>query len=301
VSRLLSIGVLVCNLKLSLPTSKLIFSKVGCSDPYNVHRADVSIRVATALDVFADLLSMLTLFSSHEAFYRTRNWKGLTYHFHIVMLLPLRLVWTLRISVTQKLALACLFSLGMVVVIFAFVRLYNITKATPEGAVDLTKLAEAPLTLSLWSQIEAAVSVIVANLPALRSFLRRQLGGSKYGPKGKGSSGGSSSATSKKIYQVYYTGKVDPTSKSKSAIRHQSVELASLDGNEDVEWPITGKAAAMLGVADRTMTMKSTETGDTGILTTTEVKVTRGPRTDQHRREDSLGSNFGLQLRPDLN
>jgi hypothetical protein len=216
------------------------------------------------------------------------------------MLLPLRLIWTLRISVTQKLALACLFSLGTVVVVFAFIRLYNITKATSEGAVDETKLAEAPLILSLWTQIEAAVAVIVANLPALRSFMRRQLGGAKYGSKESGSSGGSISAASKKVHQVHCTGKMDPTTKSKSAIRNQSVELASLDGFEIEEWPITGKAAAMLGLTERTMTVKSIEAGDAGILTTTEFKVTRSPRPDQHRREDSDGNIFGLQPRPNF-
>jgi hypothetical protein len=212
------------------------------------------------------------------------------------MLLPLRLLWSLRISVSQKLALACLFSLGMVVVVFSFVRLYNVTKATSEGAVDETKLADAPLILSLWTQIEAAVAVIVANLPALRSFIRRQLEGLKYRSKVSGSSGGSSSnSASKKMYQDHYTGKIDPVSRSKAAMRHQSVELASLDEKEDEEWPITGKAAAMLGIMDRTTAMKNIEAGDTGILATTEVKVTRGPSMDQRRRADSAGNTFGLQ------
>jgi hypothetical protein len=216
------------------------------------------------------------------------------------MLLPLRLIWTLRISVTQKLALACLFSLGIVVVIFAFLRLFNVTKATSEGAVDISKLADAPLTLSFWTQIEAAVSVIVANLPALRSFLHRQLGGPIYGSKESGSSGDRSTAASNKMYEVPYTGRMDPISRSKSAIRHQSVELDSLDENEDDEWPIVGKAAAMLGTNNRRMTMKSIEAGDTGILATTEIKVTREPRMEQHERVDSGGNTFGLQLRPDI-
>jgi len=216
------------------------------------------------------------------------------------MLLPLRLIWTLRISVTQKLALACLFSLGIVVVIFAFVRLFNVAKATSEGAVDISKLANAPLTLSFWTQIEAAVSVIVANLPALRSFLRRQLGGPIYGSKESGSSGDSSTAASNKMYEVPYTGRMDPTSGSKSVIWHQSVELDSLDEKEDDEWPITGKAAAMLGTNSRRMAMKSIEAGDTGILATTEIKVTRGPRMEQHERADTGGNTFGLQLRPDI-
>jgi hypothetical protein len=202
--------------------------------------------------------------------------------------------------VTQKLALACLFSLGMVVVALAFIRLYDVTQATSEGAVDETKFADAPLTLSLWSQIEAAVSVIVANLPALRSLMRRQLGGPNYGSKESGISGGSSIAASKKIYQAHYAGVMDPASRSKSTIRLQSMERASLDGKDEEEWPITGKAAAMLGIIDRTTTMKSLEAGDAGILATTEVKVTRSLRTDPHMRADSDVNIFGLQLRPDL-
>jgi len=128
--------------------------------------------------------------------------------------------------------------------------------------------------------------------------MRRQLGGPKYGSKQSGSSGGGSSAASKKMHQVHYTGKMDPTTKSKSAIRHQSVELASLDGDESEGWPIKGKAAVMLGLTERPTTMKSLEAGNAGILTTTEFRVTRSPRPDQHRREDSDGNIFGLQQRP---
>jgi hypothetical protein len=217
-----------------------------------------------------------------------------------VMLLPLHHVWTLRISITQKLALACLFCLGMVVVAIAFTRMYDVIKATSEGAVDETKLADAPLILLLWSQIEAAVSVIVANLPSLRSFMHRQPGGPNYGSQESGISGGSSSAASKRMYQVHYMGKMDPVSRSKSTIRHQSVELDSLDDKEDEAWPTTGKAVAMLGTTDQVVSMKSIEAGDAGILATTEVRVTRSPRTDQHRREDLGWNTFGLRLRPDL-
>jgi len=216
------------------------------------------------------------------------------------MLLPLRHVWTLRISVAQKLALVCLFSLGVVVVAIAIIRLYDVTKATSEGAVDETKLADAPLILSLWSQIEAAVSVIVANLPSLRSFMHRRPGGPKYGSQESDISSGSSSDASKRIYQVHHMGKMDTVSRSKSAIRHQSVELESLDDKEDEARPTTGKAIAMPDTTDRVVAMKSIEAGDAGILATTEVSVTSSPRTDQHRREDLGWNTFGLRLRPDL-
>jgi hypothetical protein len=210
------------------------------------------------------------------------------------MLLPLRLLWTLRISIPQKLGLACLFSLGIVVVIFTFVRLYNITKATAESTIDPTTLADGPIILSLWSQIEASVSVIVANLPAFRSFLRRQLGGPQYISK---SSGVTSDNHSRKMYQFNYTSKMDSNRRSRSAIRHQSVELLSLDGNDDDRWPITSKAAEVLGYyGDDRKIEKSSEDS---ILRTTEIKVTRSLRID-HKRMDSGNVPFGLQLRPDL-
>lgn len=88
------------------------------------------------------------------------------------MLLPLRLLMTLRISLKQKLALSCLFSLGIIVVVFAFIRLFNVTKATAESQTNPTTVADGPILLSLWSIIEAAVAVIVANLPAFRTLLR---------------------------------------------------------------------------------------------------------------------------------
>jgi hypothetical protein len=50
--------------KIFIHTFELTFSTAGCSDSDNLHRSDISIRVATALDVFADLLSMFASISS---------------------------------------------------------------------------------------------------------------------------------------------------------------------------------------------------------------------------------------------
>ena len=56
-------------------------------------------------------------------------------------------------------------------IIVAFVRLQHVTRATSSAQVDPTKIADGSILLSLWSQIEAAVAVLVANLPAFRSLL----------------------------------------------------------------------------------------------------------------------------------
>jgi hypothetical protein len=87
-----------------------------------------------------------------------------------VMLLPLRLLVTLKVNLRQKLALAGLFSLGTIVIIFAFVRLFEVTQATAESKTDPTTVAKGPILLSVWSVIEASVAVVVTNLPAFRSL-----------------------------------------------------------------------------------------------------------------------------------
>jgi hypothetical protein len=86
------------------------------------------------------------------------------------MLLPLRLLVTLKVNLRQKLALASLFSLGTIVIIFAFVRLFEVTQATAKSKTDPKTVAEGPILLSVWSVIEASVAVVVTNLPAFRSL-----------------------------------------------------------------------------------------------------------------------------------
>ncbi|KAL1960605.1 hypothetical protein VTO42DRAFT_7184 [Malbranchea cinnamomea] len=139
------LGCMISNFLTCKPLSKY-WSETGCSDPENVRRADESIKFATGADVAADFL---------------------------IMILPLRLLWNLQISRRQKVALACLFCLGLIVVAVAFIRLHYVTKATSSSQIDPTKMADGPLLLSLWSHIESSVAVVVANLPAFRSLLRK--------------------------------------------------------------------------------------------------------------------------------
>lgn len=64
------------------------------------------------------------------------------------MALPLHLLWNLQVNRKQKFALAGIFSLGVIVIVVAIVRVDK-TFATTEH-VD-------PVWLALWSQIEASV------------------------------------------------------------------------------------------------------------------------------------------------
>jgi hypothetical protein len=69
-----------------------------------------------------------------------------------------------------------IFSLGTIIIAFAFARLAQVTKATSNAAKDLTTIADGPVLLSMWSHIESSVSVIVATLPAFRYLLNGKIG-----------------------------------------------------------------------------------------------------------------------------
>lgn len=64
------------------------------------------------------------------------------------MALPLRLLWKLQIERKQKIALAGMFSLAIITVVFAIVRIIEINPTLKH--VD-------PVWLALWTMIEASV------------------------------------------------------------------------------------------------------------------------------------------------
>jgi len=140
------------------------------------------------------------------------------------MLLPLRLLVTVRISLKQKLGLTCLFSLGAIVIVFAFIRLSRVRIATTGPRSNPTTMADAPLILSLWSTIEAAIAVIVANLPAFRSLLRKEEN--------------TQQTDSKPDRGAHYPKTIG--SASKSAIVGRGVEMESLHSFEEVIDMTTG-------------------------------------------------------------
>lgn len=92
------------------------------------------------------------------------------------MMLPLNLLRKLQVSAQQKFGLAVIFSLGTIIVAFAFARLAQVTKATSNAAKDPSTIADGPVLLSMWSHIESSVSVIVATLPAFRYLLNGKIG-----------------------------------------------------------------------------------------------------------------------------
>ncbi|KAF2736873.1 hypothetical protein EJ04DRAFT_144237 [Polyplosphaeria fusca] len=157
---LLYLACMLSNFLTCAPLKKY-WSATGCSDPEDLRRSDASIKFATSADVVADL---------------------------IIMILPLNLLRKLQISRRQKFGLGLLFSLGSIIVAFAFARLAQVTKATSNITKDPTTVANGPILLSMWSHIESAVSIIVATLPVFRYLLNKNIRGSntpgRYGTPG---------------------------------------------------------------------------------------------------------------------
>lgn len=130
----------------SIPTDHLV---AGCGTPEDIRRADASIKFATIADVVADV---------------------------IIMILPLNLLRRLQVSTQQKFGLAVIFSLGTIIIAFAFARLGQVSKATSKMAKNPSTVADGPVLLSMWSHIESSVSIVVATLPAFRYLLNGKLG-----------------------------------------------------------------------------------------------------------------------------
>ncbi|KAL6721081.1 hypothetical protein ACLMJK_000181 [Lecanora helva] len=123
-------------------------SYAGCVITYPVSCTSfviVSLRYSTAVDLITDAM---------------------------IIALPLYLALRVQLPWTQKLALAAIFSLGVVIMLFAIIRIVvtNQHNSHPETS-----------WLNLWSQIEASVAVIISCLAPFKSlFTQRKLKSYEY-------------------------------------------------------------------------------------------------------------------------
>jgi hypothetical protein len=90
----------------------------------------------------------------------------------MIMALPLRLLKALQVTRPQKIGLAVVFCLGLIIVAVAIIRM---TQILGEARTD-------PAGLALWGLVESSVAVIVGSLPPLKSFMQKKL--AKYGTAG---------------------------------------------------------------------------------------------------------------------
>lgn len=106
----------------------------------SIERTKVSIEFTTIVDILSDLM---------------------------IMVLPLRILWNLRINARQKVGLAMVFGLATISMVFAIVRaVVTLGTLTPHGVSSLERAD--PISLTLYSVLEATIAVIVSCLPTFR-------------------------------------------------------------------------------------------------------------------------------------
>ena len=109
-------------------------SSTACSGPSANYRTIRDTTITTVMDVVTDIL---------------------------VLSFPIALLWKVRINLRQKLGLALILCLSIVMVIIALVRIAGINLAG--GNVNIVWLA-------FWMQQECSISVIMVSSAAFRSF-----------------------------------------------------------------------------------------------------------------------------------
>ncbi|KAH8694267.1 hypothetical protein BGW36DRAFT_384622 [Talaromyces proteolyticus] len=86
----------------------------------------------------------------------------------MIMLLPIKLIWALRLPLGQKFAIGGLFSIGIICVVMAVVRTVQI------GSQAKSNSTPSSSWLSFWAMIEAGIAVVIGTLPVFAIFFRRQ-------------------------------------------------------------------------------------------------------------------------------
>ncbi|KAL8906929.1 MAG: hypothetical protein Q9171_006062 [Xanthocarpia ochracea] len=120
----------------------------ACETPRDIRYSNACLYVAAAGDIASDLMSE-SFFKSLKALIDT----------HVVIGLGLRLLWSLKISAREKVALGAIFSVGLIKITFAVIRVVKIGASATHVN---------PIWLALWTMIEASVAIVVASLPSFR-------------------------------------------------------------------------------------------------------------------------------------
>ncbi|OAF60074.1 hypothetical protein VC83_02835 [Pseudogymnoascus destructans] len=109
-----------------------------CSTPRDARAKAISLWYCMAVDVLGDLL---------------------------IMLIPIRVLVSLRITLVQKLSIGVVFIVGIITMVFAIVRVVSLNSSVNGGQVSTQ-------WLMLWAGIEGVVAIIVGCLPSFAIFLR---------------------------------------------------------------------------------------------------------------------------------
>ncbi|EEH17894.1 hypothetical protein PABG_00457 [Paracoccidioides brasiliensis Pb03] len=134
------IGCIISNVT-SCGTLSAWFSMTGCSRPRDIKAQIASLYFSYAVDVLTDLM---------------------------IMALPSKLLWSLRLPLAQKLSVASIFSIGFICIIVATVRVVQI------GSKAKNSSTPSSSWLAFWGIIETGIAVIIGCLPALAIIYRKE-------------------------------------------------------------------------------------------------------------------------------
>ncbi|KAG8533599.1 uncharacterized protein KY384_001339 [Bacidia gigantensis] len=112
------------------------------------------LKVSLAMDVVTDALSM-----SRHSLELTETDACV-----IVMAVPINIFWMVQINLRQKVAIASVFLITIIIVIFAIIRVTLINSASYQ--IDMS-------WLHLWTSIEQTISIIVACLVSFRALFTK--------------------------------------------------------------------------------------------------------------------------------
>ena len=97
----------------------------------------------------------------------------------MIMVMPIRLLPSLQIDKRQKIGLASIFGIGVIIIAAAIVRCTQV----------LARARSDPVGLAVWGLVESSISVMVGAMPALKAMLARTVHRTIHWTRG--SSGGS--------------------------------------------------------------------------------------------------------------
>ncbi|KIN08814.1 hypothetical protein OIDMADRAFT_76981, partial [Oidiodendron maius Zn] len=90
----------------------------------------------------------------------------------LIMAIPIRVLWNLRISLLEKISIGVVFVVGIITMVTAIVRSVSLESTSGGGQVSTT-------WLMLWAAIEGAIAIIVGCLPSFAIFIRGRVSASR--------------------------------------------------------------------------------------------------------------------------
>ncbi|KAF9894027.1 hypothetical protein FE257_008999 [Aspergillus nanangensis] len=85
-----------------------------------------------------------------------------------IMILPLRLIWNLRMSRSRKLSIGALFCMAWICMAVSIIRVIQLGHSVSHGTPE-------PAWLALWGSIEASVAVIIGCCPGLYRVIKARI------------------------------------------------------------------------------------------------------------------------------